>query len=288
MFRGVLQSVCASHKDLERLEHPAGFRGLLAGVPDQDLGALPNELEAIEERGMEGEREQALRGLQGAEGTEAAVVHAAPHALELFPGGLPLVELPLPDLAPALQAAHQFPRRSGRDILHFANVVLGSTGSTPEEKGITSRNIMSRVKLRVVSAFQQWLGSTMRSEKLSAKEVSILLGVTPKSVHEWLRGKGPLHPNHVKAELVQRLHETKKKSGESVERLTRQLETPFRELFNLLLPSADADRLADLPSSYRERYRARVGEVTLWVKRELEEFLKVLETEFRAARKKEK
>ena len=147
---------------------------------------------------------------------------------------------------------------------------------------------MSRKKLRVVSAFQQWLAATMRSEKLSAKEVSTLLGVTPKSVHEWLRGKGPLHPNHVKAELVQRLHETKKTSGESVERLTRQLGTPIRELFNLLLPDADADLLAGLPPSYRERYRARVAEVTLWVKRELEEFLRVLETEFRAARKKEK
>jgi len=147
---------------------------------------------------------------------------------------------------------------------------------------------MSRVKLRVVSDFQQWLASTMGSEKLSAKEVSILLGVTPKSVHEWLRGKGPLHPNHVKAELVQRLNETKKRSNESVARSTRKLATPFRELFNLLLPNVDADRLADLPPSYRERYSARVGEVTLWVQRELEEFLKVLETEVRATRKKEK
>jgi hypothetical protein len=103
-----------------------------------------------------------------------------------------------------------------------------------------------------------------------------------------MNGKGPLHPNHVKAELVQKLNESKKKSGESVVRLTRQLETPFRQLVNLLLPSADADRLADLPPSYRERYQARVGEVTLWVKRELEEFLRVLETEFRAARKNEK
>ena len=147
---------------------------------------------------------------------------------------------------------------------------------------------MSRRKLRVVSVFQQWLVATMKSEKLSAKEVSTLLGVTPKSVYEWLRGKGPLHPNHVKAELVQRLHETKKTRGESVERLTRQLETPFRELFNLLLPSGAADRLADLPPTYRERYRARLGEVTLWVKRELEEFLRVLETESRPAQKKEK
>src|SRR5215510_9927003 len=109
---------------------------------------------------------------------------------------------------------------------------------------------MSRVKLRVVSAFQQWLASTMGSEKLSAKEVSILLGVTPKSVHEWLRGKGPLHPNHVKAELVQKLNKSKKKSdesgdsSESVERSSPELETPLRELVNLLLPSVDADRLA--------------------------------------------
>ena len=147
---------------------------------------------------------------------------------------------------------------------------------------------MSRSKLRVVSQFQQWLASTMRSEKLTAKEVSILLGVTPKSVHEWLRGKGPLHPNHVKAQLVRGLDETKKKGGESVERLTRQLETPFRELFDLLLPNSDASRLADLPPNYLERYRSRVGEITLWVKRELEEFLRMLETEVRAARKKEK
>jgi hypothetical protein len=31
-----------------------------------------------------------------------------------------------------------------------------------------------------------------------------------------------------------------------------------------------------------------VGEIAVWVKRELEEFLRVLETEIRAARKKEK
>src|SRR4030095_6363354 len=58
---------------------------------------------------MEGECDQAFGSLEGAKGTEAAVVHPAPCALELLPGRLPFVELPLPDLAPALETCHVDP-----------------------------------------------------------------------------------------------------------------------------------------------------------------------------------
>src|SRR4029450_7135825 len=105
-LRGVPQGVLASYKDLERLENAAGLRGLLPGEADQDLGALPDELEALQEGGMQGERDQALAGLQAAEGAEAAVVHPAPRAFEFLAGSLPFVELPLSDLAPALEASH--------------------------------------------------------------------------------------------------------------------------------------------------------------------------------------
>src|SRR5437879_4624170 len=102
-FWGVPQGFFASHKDRERLEDPAGLGGLRAGVADQDLGALQDQLEAFQEGGMEGKRDQTFGSLQGAEGAEAAIVHPAPRALEFLPGSLPLMELPLPDLAPALQ-----------------------------------------------------------------------------------------------------------------------------------------------------------------------------------------
>ena len=55
---------------------------------------------------MEREGYQAFRGLERAEGPEAAVVHPPPGAFELLSGRLPLMELPLPNLTPAFQARH--------------------------------------------------------------------------------------------------------------------------------------------------------------------------------------
>src|SRR5262249_40409090 len=102
MFRGVLQSVCASHKDLERLEDAAGLSSLLAGVPDEGLGALADEPETLQEGGMQREGDQALGGFKSAEGAKATIVHPTPGALELLPGRLPFVKLSLPYLAPTL------------------------------------------------------------------------------------------------------------------------------------------------------------------------------------------
>ncbi len=50
------------------------------------------------------------------------------------------------------------------------------------------------------------------------------------------------------------------------------------------LPQTGSDRLAKLPQGYRERYEARLREITARVQREAEEFLKVLEAEYRTER----
>src|SRR2546422_6118055 len=101
------QRVIARHVHLEVLEDPAGLGGLLARVADQHVPALLDALEAFDEGGMKRKGHEARGGLEGPEGAVAAVVGPLPDSLELVPRGLPLVELPLPDLAPAFQARHR-------------------------------------------------------------------------------------------------------------------------------------------------------------------------------------
>lgn len=146
---------------------------------------------------------------------------------------------------------------------------------------------MSRLKLRVVhqEEFPGWLADTMAAEKLTVRDVATALEVTPKSVYEWLRGNGPLHPNHVKAELLQGLNALRGKERNSRQRVFKGTETAVHALFELLLPEAVVDRLTALPPAYRERYQDRVKEITLWVQRQLDEFLKILEAEYKAPQK---
>jgi len=54
------------------------------------------------------------------------------------------------------------------------------------------------------------------------------------------------------------------------------------------MSEAAANRVALLPPAYRERYQTRVKEITLWALRELDEYLKVLETDHRVAQKRKK
>jgi hypothetical protein len=147
---------------------------------------------------------------------------------------------------------------------------------------------MSRRKLRVVSQgeFARWLEDTMKKEGLTVSGVSSALGVTPKSVYDWLRGKGPLHPNHVKAQLLQGINESRSRESKSREKLIRHEKHSVRVLLDLLLPEGVAYRLAHLPAEHRERYRGRVKDITMRVRRELDEYLKVLEGECRAAEEK--
>ena len=148
---------------------------------------------------------------------------------------------------------------------------------------------MSRRKLRVVhpGEFAQWLLETMDRERLTVRPVAAALNVTPKSVHEWLRGKGPLHPNHVKAELLQKLGEREKRPARDPGSGLKN-GGPSRGPLGPLMSDATADRVAVLPPTYRDRYLNRVKEITLWARRELDEHLKVLEADYRAALERKK
>src|SRR5437899_5952463 len=103
------QRVVARHVHLEVLEYPARLGGLLTRVADQHVPALSDALEAFDEGGMERKGHEARGGLEGPEGAVAAIVGPLPDPFELVARSLPLVELPLPDLAPALEASHVDP-----------------------------------------------------------------------------------------------------------------------------------------------------------------------------------
>src|SRR5713101_7767338 len=146
---------------------------------------------------------------------------------------------------------------------------------------------MSSRKLRVVPSgeYAQWLVETMEREQLTVRPVAAALNVTPKSVHEWLRGKGPLHPNHVKAELLQKLGEREKRPGRDPGSGLKS-GAPSRGPLGPLMSDAAADRVAVLPPAYRDRYQNRAKEITLWARRESDEYLKVLEADYRAAQER--
>ncbi len=58
----------------------------------------------------------------------------------------------------------------------------------------------------------------------------------------------------------------------------------LRELLGLLVPERSLELVHRLPPRYQGRYLDRIKEVTLRVRRELEEYRKVLEGEYRAER----
>jgi len=123
----------------------------------------------------------------------------------------------------------------------------------------------------------------MQRERLAVTAVASALSVTPKTVYEWLRGKGPLHPDHVRAELLQKLTAAKDKPRKARGGALQQVEVSGRRLPEPLVPDATAQRVNVLPRAYQARYGARVKEITIRARRELDEYLKVLEAEYRAA-----
>jgi hypothetical protein len=60
----------------------------------------------------------------------------------------------------------------------------------------------------------------------------------------------------------------------------------LRELLDLLRPDRAMERLTSLPPGYRERYEQRVKEITARVERELDEFMRVLEAEYKETKGK--
>jgi transcriptional regulator with XRE-family HTH domain len=145
---------------------------------------------------------------------------------------------------------------------------------------------MSTKKLRVVpeAVFSKWLRETMERENLRIRDLSLLMGVTRKTIHEWLRGNGPLHPNHVKAQLIQKMNEIKGRELKPTEDLWKRGEIPIP--LHPSISNAVTGRLAHLPLGHRERFQERVREITARIQRELDEFLGLLEAEYRLERGK--
>jgi len=57
-----------------------------------------------------------------------------------------------------------------------------------------------------------------------------------------------------------------------------------QEFLCLLNPDQALERLSHLPARYRERYRGRIKEIAARIQRELDEYRRVLEAEYRAER----
>jgi hypothetical protein len=103
----------------------------------------------------------------------------------------------------------------------------------------------------------------MKNERLTFKGMSSALGVKPKSVYDWLRGKGPVRPNHVRAQLFQEINESRRRETKSREKLIRHERHSVQVLLDLFLFEGVAHRVAHLPAEYRERYRGRVKDITV-------------------------
>ncbi len=128
----------------------------------------------------------------------------------------------------------------------------------------------------------------MQRERLAVTTVASALSVTPKSVYEWLRGRGPLHPDHVRAELVQKIAAAQERSTKVRGGALQHVKGSARWPQEAFVPDKAGQRLDALPSGYQERYGARVKEITLRARRELDEYLTVLEAEYKAAREKQR
>src|SRR5215468_3568576 len=103
----ISQRLVSGNEDLEALEESPSLGGLRADVAEQDIRPDPDVPEALEQCRMEGKGHGSTGRIQRAEGSEAAIVTALPSALQFIARSLPLVELPLPDLPPALEVSHQ-------------------------------------------------------------------------------------------------------------------------------------------------------------------------------------
>jgi transcriptional regulator with XRE-family HTH domain len=124
---------------------------------------------------------------------------------------------------------------------------------------------------------------------LSQRELGRRIGKTASAVSKYERGK--INEITVLAALANVL-------GKSIDWLlyghapqpateipaSNQLDEHTRELVALLQPQAGIDPMRSLPARYRTRYRDRIKELVVRVRRELDECRKVLEAEYRGER----
>src|SRR5712691_3166189 len=90
--------VGAGDEDLEPLEQASCLRGLGACVPNEYVRPDADVLKPLDQRCVEGKGQEPGRGLLGTERSIPALMAPLPRTLECIAWGLPLMELPLPDL----------------------------------------------------------------------------------------------------------------------------------------------------------------------------------------------
>jgi hypothetical protein len=170
--------------------------------------------------------------------------------------------------------------RSGSPYCHRLRLLIGPSRSWAIPKVCSFSSLCYAPRNRATygpnfseGEFATWLEYTMKNEGLTVSVVSSALGVTPKSIYDRLRGKGPLHPNHVKGAIAS-VNESRRRETKSRENLMRHEKQSVRVLVDLLLPEAVARRVAHVPTECRERYRGRVKNITMRARRELDEYLK--------------
>ena len=141
---------------------------------------------------------------------------------------------------------------------------------------------MSRHDLRDVTdrPFAQWLRSFMDGTSLRVSDVAVRAQVSPKTVHEWLRGRGPLHPHHVIAKLQG--PPERPQPAEPVARKRSSPEARFistiESLVRFTQKAEGSVRRTALPAPYARRLRERVGTLTKRARAAIERTSDDLET----------
>jgi len=140
------------------------------------------------------------------------------------------------------------------------------------------------------------VGSRIRQARhalgLSQHELGRRIGKTASAVSKYERGK----INEVRvltaiAEILGRpvdwlLYGAGAESTGRTTLMSTPLAEAIRELVVLLLPEGSLERWQGLPARLRARYLDRIREITARVRRELDEYRKLLEAEYRGERGK--
>jgi transcriptional regulator with XRE-family HTH domain len=140
-----------------------------------------------------------------------------------------------------------------------------------ERSGLTQEQVAEKTGLS--DGYVSLLEADRRQPSAAAiKLLGAALGVS----EDWIRaGHGEMRTSSTGFNAEQTTEDTEIASGRI------GLPPDVRDLLRLFDPKVVSRRFADLPRHHRKRYKERALELIAWVKRELEEYQKVLEAEHR-------
>ena len=120
------------------------------------------------------------------------------------------------------------------------------------------------------------------------KPLAAIFGVAQSAISEWGRAR-PI-PRHVRPRLEEYLRNIevqrseRNQEADTSDQGKGDLSPPVVRLLGLVGLTLKAKAIKDLPPSARKRYEDRANELLAWLRRELEEYQLVLETEHRGKR----